>query len=114
MHSIYSQIYKQVQRTYVDALTTASFLTPNLGGGLTITALPPVFPASLALELLVGRVVPVPFDGSAVVEGADFPTTASSLDVVVHGILAAGLEKQRFQIRTNKSINLAKVLDCNQ
>ena len=48
---------------------TERFLTPNLGGSLTITALPPIFPASLALELLAGRVVPVPFDGSAVVEG---------------------------------------------
>ena len=92
----------------------ASFFTPNFGGSLTITALPPVFPASLALELLVGRVVPVPFDGSAVVEGMVCPTTASSPDTIVYGILAAGLEKQRFQIRTNKSINLAKVLDCNQ
>ena len=74
-------------------------------------------PISLALstvELLAGRVAPVPFDGSAVVEGTVCPTTASSLDVVVRGILATGLEKQRFQIRTNKLINLAKVLDCNQ
>ena len=69
MHSIYGQIYKQVLETYIDALMTERFLTPNLVGGLTITALPPIFPASLALELLAGRVVPVPFDGSAVVEG---------------------------------------------
>ena len=38
MHSVNSQIYKQVQRTYVDALVKASFLTPNLGGGLIVTA----------------------------------------------------------------------------
>jgi hypothetical protein len=86
MHSIYSQIYKQVQRTYVDALITASFLMPNLGGGLTITALPPVFPALLTLELLAGRVVPVPFDRAAMVEGTVCPTTASFQDDVVRGI----------------------------
>lgn len=91
MHSVNSQIYKQVQRTYVDALVKASFLTPNLGGGLTITALPPVFPASLTLELLAGRVVPVPFDGSTVVEGTVYPTTAAFPDVVIHDILAARL-----------------------
>ena len=28
-HSVNSEIYKQVQRTYVDALVKASFLTPN-------------------------------------------------------------------------------------
>jgi len=86
----------------------ASFLVPNLGGGLTIMALPSVFPAPLTLELLAGRVVPVPFDGSVVVEGTVCPTTASSPDAVIRGILAAGLEKQRSQIRTSKSTNLAK------
>ena len=108
MHSVNSQIYKQVQRTYVDALVKASFLTPNLEGGLTITALPPVFPASLTLELLAGRVVPVPFDGSTVVEGTIYPTTASFPDAVIRDILAVGLEKQRSQIITRKSTNLAK------
>ena len=94
MHSIHSQNYKQVQRTYLDALVKASFLMPNFGGGLTMTALPPVFPASCTLELLVGRVVSVPFDRSTVVEGTVCPTTASSLDAEVHGILAAGLKKK--------------------
>ena len=42
------------QETYADALFTASFLMPNLGGGLLIKALPPAFSASSALELLVG------------------------------------------------------------
>ena len=74
-------------------LLKASFLSPNLGGGLTIMAPPPVLSASLTQELLAGRVVLVPFDGSAVVEGTVCPTTASSLDAVVHGTLAAGLEK---------------------
>ena len=95
MHWVNSQIYKQVQRTYVDALVKASFLTPNLGGGLTITALPPVFPASLTLELLAGRVVPIPFDGSTVVEGTVCPTTVSSPDAVVCGIFATGLKMRK-------------------
>ena len=59
-------------------------------------ALPPEHLASPILELLAGRVVTVPFDGSAVMEGMVSPTTASSPDVVVRGILAAGLEKQKF------------------
>ena len=101
----------KVQRTYLDDLVKVSFLTPNFGGGLMITALPPVFLASLTLELLACRVVPVPFDGSAVVEGTVCPTTASSPDVEVRGILAAGLEKANIQIKTGKS--KTKVLDCN-
>ena len=80
----------------------ASFFTPNFGGSLTITVLPPVFPASLTLELLAGRVVPVPFDGSAVVEGTVCPTTASSPDVVFRGILATGLEKQKLKSKKAK------------
>jgi len=63
-------------------------------------------PASLALstlELLAGRVVPVPFNGSTMVEGTVCPTTASSLDAEVRGILAAGLEKAKTQIKTCKS-----------
>ena len=59
-----------------------------------ITVPPPVFPASLALELLTGRVVSVPFDESTVVEGTFFPTTASSPYAVVCGVLAAGLGKK--------------------
>jgi len=74
-------------------------------------ALSPIFLALSTLELLTGRVVPVPFDGSTVVEGTVCPTTASSPDVEVHGILAAGLEKANIQIKTGKS--KTKVLDCN-
>ena len=77
-----------------------------------MTALLPVSPASCTLELLAGRVVPVPFDGSAVVEGTVRPTTASSLDAEVRGILATRLEKAKVQIKTSKS--KTKVLDCNQ
>ena len=78
------------------ALVKTSFLAPNLWGGLTIMALPPELPALPILELLAGRVVIVPFDGSAVVEGTVCPTTASSTDAVVYDILAARLKKQRF------------------
>jgi len=87
------------QETYADALFMASFFMLNLGGGLLIRALPPAFPASLILELLAGadfcgRVVPIPFDESAGVEGTLDPTPASSPDVAARGILAAGLEKR--------------------
>ena len=77
-------------------------------------ALPPEHPASPILELLAGRVVTAPFDGSTVVEGTVCPTTASSPDAVVCGTLAVGLEKQKFQVKTSKSTNLSKVLDCDQ
>ena len=114
MYSIHSQIYKQVQRTYGDALVTTSFLMPNFRGGLTRMAWPPVSPASYTLELLADRVVIVPFDGSAVVEGTVCPTTASSLDVVVRGILVAGLEKQKISNQNKQDDRLIKVFDCNQ
>ena len=71
-------------------------------------ALPPELPASPILELLAGRVVTVPFDGSAVVEGTVCPTAATSPDAIVRGILTTGFEKQKFQIKTSKSTNLAK------
>ena len=75
-------------------LLKASFLSPNLWGGLTIMAPPLVFSASLTQELLAGRVVLVPFDGSAMVEGTVCPTTASFPDAEVRGILADGLKKK--------------------
>ena len=71
-------------------------------------ALPPEFLASPMLELLAGRVVTIPFDGSAIVEGTVCPTITSSPDDVVRSILAAELEKKKFEIRTSKSTNLAK------
>ena len=113
MHSIHCQIYKQVHRTYVDALVTASFLMPNFQGSLTMMALPLVFPASCTLELLTGRVVTIPFDGSAVVEGTVYPTTASSPDAVVCGTLAAGPEEEKI-LKKCKSRELGQVLDCDQ
>ena len=45
-------------------------------------------------------VVSVPLDGSTVVEGTDCPTTVSSPDDDIRGILAVGLEKQN-----TKSVN---------
>ena len=68
---------------------------PNFRVGLTMTACLPAFPALSTLELLAGRLVPVPFDGSAVVDGTVRPTTASSLDAEVRGISVAGLEKAK-------------------
>ena len=82
---------------------------PNFRAGLVMTACLPAFPALFRLELLAGRVVPVPFDGSTVVEGTVRPTTASSPDAEVRGILAAGLKKAKIQVKTSKL--KAEVLD---
>jgi len=69
-----------------------------------MTACLPVSPAISTLKLLAGRVVPVPFDGFTVVGGTFCPTTASSPDAEVRGILAAGLEqRKKVQIKTSKS-----------
>ena len=54
------------------------------------------------MELLTSRIVPDPFDGSAVVEGTVRPTTASSPDAEVRGILAAGLEKAKTHLRNKQ------------
>ena len=75
---------------------------PNFRVGFTMTAWLPVFLALSTLELLAGRVVPVPFDGSAVVEGTVRPTTASSPDAEVCDNLAAGLVKAKIQVKTSK------------
>ena len=79
-------------------------------------ALSPVFLALSTLELLTGRVVPVPFDGSTVVEGTVCPTTASSPDAEVRGILATGLKKsknssQNQQIE-DESTNCNELVTC--
>ena len=52
-------------------------------------------PAVFTLELLAERVVPVPLDGSTVVEGTIYPTTASSPNADIRGILATRLEKAK-------------------
>jgi len=62
----------------------------------------PVSPAIFTSELLDERVVPVPFDGSTMVEGMGCPTTVSSLAAKVRGILFAGLEKQS----TNQNLQI--------
>ena len=77
-------------------------------------ALPPELPALPILELLACRVVTVPFDGSVVVEGTVYPTTASSPDAIVRGILAVGLEKAKVSNQNKQIDKLGKVLDCNQ
>ena len=51
-------------------------------------------------ELLAEGVAPIPLDGSTMVEGTVCPTTVSSPDDTIYGILAAELEKQK-----NKSAN---------
>ena len=68
---------------------------PNFWVGLMMTACLPASQALSTFELLVDRVVPVPFDGSTVVEGTVCPTTASSPDAKVRGIFAAGLGKSK-------------------
>ena len=65
-----------------------------------MTACLPASHALSTLELLAGRVVPVPFDGSVVVEGTVCPTTASSPDVEVHGTLAAELKKKKLMSKS--------------
>ena len=67
---------------------------PNFRVGFTMTTWLPIFMALSTLELLTGRVVPVPFNGSTVVEGTVCPTIVSSPDADVRGSLATGLEKK--------------------
>ena len=67
-----------------------------------MTACLPVSPTLSTLELLARRVVSVLFDGSVVVEGTVRPTIASSLDAEVRGILAAGLEKAKIQVKNQQ------------
>ena len=83
---------------------------PNLRAGFTIRDCLPASPALFILELLAGRVVPVPFDESTVVEGTVCPTTASSPDAEVRDTLAAGLKKKNSS--QNQQTRKRKVLDC--
>ena len=71
----------------------ASFFAPNFRVGLVMMACLPTSTALFTSELLTGRVVPVRLDGSTMVEGTDCPTTASSPDAEVRGILVAELEQ---------------------
>ena len=67
---------------------------PNLRAGFTTMARLPASPVTFTLELLAERVVPVPLDGSTVVEGTVCPTAVSSPDEDIHGNLATGLENK--------------------
>ena len=75
---------------------------PNLRAGFVITASLPALVVLSTLELLAEGVapIPIPLDGSTVVEGTVCPTTISSPDDTIRGILAAELEKQN----TNQQI----------
>ena len=64
---------------------------PNLRAGFTTKACLLASRAVFTLELLAERVIPVPLDGSTVVEGTVCPTTVSSPDDYIRGILAVGL-----------------------
>ena len=90
----------------------ANALMPNFRAGLMMTACLPASPAISTLELLAGRVVPVPFDGSTVVEVTVCPTTASSPDAVVHGILATRLDQAKIQ-RKNQQLENEKYSIAN-
>ena len=73
---------------------------PNLRAGFVITASLPASTVLSASKLLAEGVAPIPLDGSTVVEGTVCPTTISSPDDTIRGILAAGLRNQN-----TKSVN---------
>ena len=73
---------------------------PNLWAGFVITASLPTSTVLFTSELLTEGVAPIPLDGFTMVEGTVCPTTVSSPDDTIRGILAAELEKQN----TNKQI----------
>ena len=64
---------------------------PNLWAGFTTKACLLALWVVFTSELLAERVVPVPLDGSTVVEGTVCPTAVSSPDDDIRGILAVGL-----------------------
>ena len=73
---------------------------PNLRAGFVITASLPAAMVLFTSKLLAEGVAPIPLDGSTMVEGTVCPTTVSSPDDMIRGILAAELEKQN----TNQQI----------
>ena len=83
---------------------------PNLRAGFVITASLPASTVLSASELLAEGVAPIPLDGSTVPEGTVCPTTISSPDDKIYGILAAGLKNQN--TNQNLQIDNQKVLDC--
>ena len=78
----------------------ANPLTPNLRAGFVITASLPTSTVLFITELLAEGVVPIPLDGSTVVEGIVCTAAVSSPDDEVRGILAAELRKAKTQIKT--------------
>ena len=72
----------------------------NLRAGFVITASLPALTVLSTSELLTEGVAPIPFDWSTVVEGTVCPTTVSSPDDTIRGILATGLKN-----RNTKSVN---------
>ena len=76
---------------------------PNLRAGFVIMASLPASTVLFISELLAECVAPIPLDGSTVVEGTVCPTTVSSPDGEVRGILVVGLEKAKTQTKTCKS-----------
>ena len=87
---------------------------PNLRAGFSTRARLPVSPAIFTSELLDERLVPVLFDESTVVERTDYPTTVSSPDADARGILAAGLERAKTQIKNCKSTTKSTRLQNTQ
>jgi len=66
-----------------------------LRAGFVITANLPASTVLFTSELLAEGVVPVPIDGSTMVEGTVCPTIVSSPDADIRGILATRLEKEK-------------------
>ena len=68
-----------------------------------MTACLPASPALSTLELLAGRVVPVPFDGPLWWKGRFVPPQYHPQmlkdHAEVHGTLAAGLKKQKLKLK---------------
>ena len=81
----------------------ANPLMPNLWAVFVIMASLPASTVLFISELLAEGVVPIPLDGSTVVEGTVCTTAVSSPDDEVRGILAAELRKAKTQIKTCKS-----------
>ena len=68
---------------------------PNLRAGFVITASLPASTVFSTSEILAEGVAPIPLDGSTVAEGTVYPTTISSPDDTIRGILATGLKNQK-------------------
>ena len=81
---------------------------PNLRAGFVITASLPTSTVLSTLELLAEGVAPITLDGSTVVEGTVCPTTISSPDDTIRGILVAGLKNQNTKLVNRQWMSLIK------